>query len=108
MHPQDLFASEILIVSGKGGTGKSTVAAAIATAAASTGRPVLLAEVEGRGEATRTLGVPDPGFHERPTADGFNVLSITPQAAALEYLHLFVGMDRVPTTPRARLKLVLR
>ena len=61
-----LFDRQILIVSGKGGAGKSTVAAAIATAGAATGRRVLLAEVEGRGEAARTLGVPDPGFHERP------------------------------------------
>jgi len=90
-----LFDREILIVSGKGGTGKSTVAAALATRAARSGRRVLLAEVEGRGEICRTLGITDPGFQERPAPSGFNVLSITPQAAAFEYLHVFFGMDRV-------------
>jgi anion-transporting ArsA/GET3 family ATPase len=91
----DLFAHEVLLVSGKGGTGKSTVAAALATFAASGGRRVLLAEIEGRGEIARTLGVPDPGFEERPTPFGPTALSITPREAAVEYLHLYMGMDRV-------------
>jgi anion-transporting ArsA/GET3 family ATPase len=94
----DLFTRRVLIVSGKGGTGKSAVTAALATAAAASGRRALLIEVEGRGEVTRTLGVPDPGFEEVPTPGGFSVLSISPRAAALEYLHLFFGMDRVSRT----------
>jgi anion-transporting ArsA/GET3 family ATPase len=96
-----LFDRQILIVSGKGGTGKSTVAAALAMRATATGRTTLLVEVEGRGEVSKTLGIPDPGFLEVPTHWGFSVLSITPQAAALEYLHLFFGMDRV-SRPLAR------
>jgi anion-transporting ArsA/GET3 family ATPase len=92
---EDLLARPILLVSGKGGTGKSTVAAALATYAAQQGRRVLLTEVEGRGEAARTLGVIDPGFRERPTPLGFNVLSIVPAEAAVEYLRLFSGLGRV-------------
>src|SRR6266508_1111377 len=75
---EDLFARPLLFVSGKGGTGKSTVAAALAGAAASTGRRVLLAEVEGRGEIPRVLPVADPGFTEVTAPGGFSVLSITP------------------------------
>jgi anion-transporting ArsA/GET3 family ATPase len=71
------------------------VAAALAATAARSGRRALLVEVEGRGEITRTIGVPDPGFAEVATPQGFSVLSISPKAAALEYLHLFFGMDRV-------------
>jgi anion-transporting ArsA/GET3 family ATPase len=92
---EELFARPVLIVSGKGGTGKSVVSAALAATAAASGRRTLLVEVEGRGEVTRTLGVPDPGFSEVPAPPGFSVLSITPRAAAVEYLHLFFGMDRV-------------
>jgi anion-transporting ArsA/GET3 family ATPase len=91
----ELFARRILIVSGKGGTGKSTVAAALALAAADRGRRVLLAEVEGRHEVTRTLGVPDPGFVETRIPFGFDVLSITSHDAMLEYVRLFIGLDRV-------------
>lgn len=95
MQWEDLFARPVLIVSGKGGTGKSVVAAALAATAARSGRRTLLVEVEGRGEITRTIGIPDPGFAEVATPRGFSALSISPRAAALEYLHLFFGMDRV-------------
>ena len=94
MRWEDLFARQILIVSGKGGTGKSTIAAALASASAAAGHRTLLVEVEGRCEIPRTLQVPDPGFHEAPTPFGFSALSVTSRDAALEYLHLFFGMDR--------------
>ena len=46
---------QLHVVSGKGGTGKSTVAAALALALAGSGRNVLLCEVEGRqGIGART------------------------------------------------------
>src|SRR5262245_50793481 len=95
MRWEDLFARPVLIVSGKGGTGKSVVAAALATTAAASGRRTLLVEVEGRGEVTHTLGMADPGFAETPAPPGFSVLSISPQEAVLEYLDLFFGMTRV-------------
>jgi anion-transporting ArsA/GET3 family ATPase len=88
---RDVFDTKVLVVSGKGGTGKSTVAAAVAVAAAAEGRATLLVEVEGRGEVTRTLGVPDPGFEERATPAGPSVLSISSHEAVLEYLKLFAG-----------------
>lgn len=91
----ELFDRRILVVSGKGGTGKSTVAAALAIAASRTGRRVLLAEVEGRGEIARTLGVDDPGYHEVETRLGPSALSITPNEAARDYLHTYFGLDRV-------------
>lgn len=101
MRWEDLFARQILIVSGKGGTGKSTIAAALASVSGAAGRRTLLVEVEGRGEIARTLQIPDPGFREVPTAFGFSVLSITSREAAIEYVHLFLGMDRL-TRPLMR------
>src|SRR5207302_6066732 len=87
-----LFDRDLLIVSGKGGTGKTTVAAALAMAASRVRRRVLLAEVEGRAGAFELLGVPNPGFEERPTPLGFSVLAITAREALLEYLWLFFRM----------------
>jgi anion-transporting ArsA/GET3 family ATPase len=98
---EDLFGRQILVVSGKGGTGKSTIAAAVATVAAAAALRTLLVEVEGRGEIARTLQIPDPGFREVPTPFGFSALSITPREAAVEYLHLFLGLDRA-TRPLLR------
>src|SRR6266496_3856932 len=96
MEWADLLRPGVVIVSGKGGTGKSTVAAALAMAASGAGRRVLLAEVEGRGEMTQTLGIADPGFEERRTRFGFHVLSITPHESVREYLRRYAGMRHVP------------
>jgi anion-transporting ArsA/GET3 family ATPase len=90
-----LFDRPVLFISGKGGTGKSTVAAALAAVAANDGRRVLLALVEGRAETARALGLPESGFEEVPTSLGFSLLSITSQEAAEEYLQLFSGLHRV-------------
>ncbi|HEX9377602.1 MAG TPA: ArsA-related P-loop ATPase [Actinomycetota bacterium] len=93
-----LFDRRLLLVSGKGGTGKTTVAAACAMAAARTGRRVLLAEVEGRGGAFDLLELPRTGFEERRTRFGFSILGITARDALLEYLWLFFRMKALSRT----------
>lgn len=98
MTAPDPFGGRIVVVSGKGGTGKTTVAAALAMAAARAGRRVVLAEAEGRDGPARLLGVPPPGFEERPTRWGFALLSITPREALLEYLWLFLRVRSLSRT----------
>ncbi len=92
------FDRRLLIVSGKGGTGKTTVAAACAVAAARGGRRVLLVEVEGRGSMFELLRVPNPGFEERHTALGFSILAVTARDALVEYLWLFFRMGALSRT----------
>ena len=83
------------IVSGKGGTGKTTIAAALACALASRGRRVLLCEVEGRNGITELFDVPDlAGAEERrisrtPAGGTVYGLSIDAEDALLEYLDTF-------------------
>jgi anion-transporting ArsA/GET3 family ATPase len=91
----DLFEHDIVLMSGKGGTGKSSLAAALATVASASGRKVLLAEMEGRGEIVRSLGVADPGAHEVRVREGLSILSMTPHQAARDYIRLYMGLDRV-------------
>jgi anion-transporting ArsA/GET3 family ATPase len=93
--PASLTASRVAIVSGKGGVGKTTVAAALAVAASRTGRRVLLVEVEQREGIAPLFGVPPIGYRERPLAPGLTGLSVVPDEALVEYLYLFYGIRRV-------------
>src|SRR5207302_1934419 len=87
-----LFDRSVLVVSGKGGAGKTTVAAACARVAAQRTKRVILAEIEGRDGIARLLHVSPPGFEERRTRYGHSILSITATEALIEYLALFFWM----------------
>jgi anion-transporting ArsA/GET3 family ATPase len=90
------------VVTGKGGTGKTTVAAALALALASNGKPVLLMEVEGRQGIAQLFDVPPLPYEERrvavaPASDGrpggdVRALAVDPQSALIEYLEMFYNM----------------
>ena len=56
------------VVSGKGGTGKTTVAAAFALALARNGKQVLLCEVEGRQGIAQVFDVAPLPYEERSVA----------------------------------------
>lgn len=83
------------VVSGKGGTGKTTVAAALALALASRGKQVLLCEVEGRQGIAQLFDVPPLSYDERRVAqgpaDGGDVyaMAIDAESAMMEYLALY-------------------
>lgn len=86
-----------MIVTGKGGTGKTSVAAALAVAAARAGRRVLAAEM-GRDEALVPLldpGGPAAGYAGRTLAPNLDVMHIDPYEALAEYLGLQVGATRL-------------
>jgi len=86
------------VVTGKGGTGKTTVAAALALALAAGGKRVLLCEVEGRQGLAQLFDRPPLPYAETrlAAARGGDVvgLAIDPEAAMLEYLDMFYSMKR--------------
>ena len=87
------------IVTGKGGTGKTTVAAALALALAAGGRKVLLVEVEGRQGLAQLFDVPPLPYEERKLAvapDGGDVygLAIDVHEAMYEYLEMYYRLGR--------------
>ncbi len=91
----NLLDPRLLIVTGKGGVGKSTVAAALALAGASTGRRTCLVEVEGRQTFSRLFSTQAWDFTEREFRPGLWGLSIDPEESLREYLDMFYGAKRL-------------
>ncbi|MGB3356946.1 MAG: ArsA family ATPase [Mycobacterium sp.] len=95
--PARLNKARLHFVTGKGGTGKSTIAASLALALAAGGRKVLLVEVEGRQGIAQLFDVPPLPYEEVKiaTAEGggqVNALAIDTEAAFLEYLDMFYNL----------------
>src|SRR4249919_4361140 len=95
--PSRLTKVRLHFVTGKGGTGKSTIAASLALALAAGGRKVLLIEVEGRQGIAQLFDVPPLPYQEVKiaTAEGggqVNALAIDTEAAFLEYLDMFYNL----------------
>ncbi|MGW0043234.1 ArsA family ATPase [Rhodococcus sp. NPDC003348] len=95
--PAKADKARLHFVSGKGGTGKSTVAAALALALAAGGRRVLLVEVEGRQGIAQLFDVPPlpPTETKIATADGGGevfALALDIETAFLEYLDMFYNL----------------
>ncbi len=98
--PPDFPGVQLHIVTGKGGTGKTTVAAALALALASRGKTVLLCEVEGRQGIAQLFDVPPLPYEERLVARGPDgsgdvyALAIDAESALLEYLDMYYRLGR--------------
>ncbi|MCV7034634.1 ATPase [Mycobacterium heckeshornense] len=95
--PSRLEKARLHFVTGKGGTGKSTIAAALALTLASGGRKVLLVEVEGRQGIAQLFDVPPLPYQEVKIATAehggqVNALAIDIEAAFLEYLDMFYNL----------------
>src|SRR3954454_2698329 len=86
---QALLDKPLLVVTGKGGVGKSTVAAALGMAAAARGLRTIVAEVAARDDISRALaggGGAVPTFVETELGAGLHHISIDPESALEEYV----------------------
>jgi anion-transporting ArsA/GET3 family ATPase len=87
------------VVTGKGGTGKTTVAAALSLALAAEGHTVLLVECEGRQGIAQLFDTPPLPYEERRVAvtrggGELRALAIDVEEALLEYLEMFYNLRR--------------
>ncbi len=77
-----------MIVTGKGGVGKSTVALALALAAARRGKRTILCEVSAQEHLSRVFHRAEVGFHEVEMAENLWAISIDPDESLREYVLL--------------------
>jgi anion-transporting ArsA/GET3 family ATPase len=90
-----LFERRLVVLTGKGGVGKSTVGAALALAARDRGKRVLLVEVAAPLEAARRLGAPASRGREAEPLPGLFTLNLDPQDVMDEYVRHVVKLDLV-------------
>ncbi|HEY0711974.1 MAG TPA: ArsA family ATPase, partial [Polyangia bacterium] len=84
--PNPLLSRRFIVVAGKGGVGRTTVAAALARVAHRAGKRVLLAQMESSDRLARLLGAPAPvGADVTELEPGFFAVNMTPQTALHEY-----------------------
>jgi anion-transporting ArsA/GET3 family ATPase len=98
-----LLKHRIVFVAGKGGSGKTTLAAALALKAARQGKCVLAVEADAKGDLFRALGAEPGGYDPEVVQRNLSVLALIPERAMQEYLHVFFKIPRiVRATPLSR------
>ncbi len=80
-----LWDRRMIVVTGKGGVGKTTVSTALALACARRGRRTLLAAVQAKDRLSPLLEVPRIGPHNSPVLPNLEAVNMTPRAAMEEY-----------------------
>ena len=93
----DLLDRRLLFFTGKGGVGKSTVAAATALLASRIGKRVLLIEVDAKGDVPAQFEQQPVGFKPREIHPGVLAMAMDTEASLQEYLRLNL---RVPVLGR--------
>ncbi|HUP85305.1 MAG TPA: ArsA family ATPase [Acidimicrobiales bacterium] len=84
----DLLDRRLLFVTGKGGVGKTTVAAALALLAAGRGKRTLVGEVDAKGNLADFFSVEPTGWRPRLVQPNLYAMSMDTEESLKEYLAL--------------------
>jgi len=90
-----LLDRQLVFVTGKGGVGKTSVAAALAHLAAAQGRRTLACEVDAKGDLAAALGVRPVGFEPVLAHAGLWLMAMDTEASLREYLKLHLRLPAV-------------
>lgn len=95
MSRPTLRQRRLLFVTGKGGVGKTAVAAGLARAMADEGRRVLLCSVDERTDIARAFGLKDIKFTPTRVDAHLSVMAMDTEASLREYLKIFMRLPIV-------------
>jgi anion-transporting ArsA/GET3 family ATPase len=95
--PPEILDLRLVFVTGKGGVGKTTVAAGLAQLAVEHGKRVLVCEVDAKGDVTSLFEANPTDFTPREIAPGIWSMSMDTEASLREYLKLHL---RIPVVGR--------
>jgi anion-transporting ArsA/GET3 family ATPase len=84
----DLLDRTLLFVTGKGGVGKTTIAASLALLAAQQGKRTLVGEVDAKGNLADFFEIGPTSFKEREVSPGLFAMSMDTEESLKEYLSL--------------------
>lgn len=90
-----LLERRLLFVTGKGGVGKTSIAAALSFLAARAGKRVLVCEMDAKGALASAFETPPLDFNPRKLAPGLFAMTMNTEDSLREYLRLFVRLPLV-------------
>ncbi len=97
MRVPDILTRQLLFVVGKGGVGKTTIAASLADLASRCGKKVLLVEVDGKGSIAEVFGGRSMSYHPSEVQTNLFVMEMDTDEALSEYLRVYL---KVPFSSR--------
>jgi anion-transporting ArsA/GET3 family ATPase len=95
----DLLTKRVVVLTGKGGVGKSTSSAALALIASQRGMRVLLVEVDAKGNLPDFFDARRVGFKPTRLHKDVHGLSMQPKESMQEYLHLYLRLPSFSLRP---------
>jgi anion-transporting ArsA/GET3 family ATPase len=91
----DLLERKLIFVTGKGGVGKTTIAAALAWLSAARGQRTLVCEIDAKGDLADVFETAPTRFEEREIAPRLWAMSMDTEASLKQYLALQLKLPLV-------------
>lgn len=91
----DLFSKSLLVVSGKGGVGKTVISSALALIASAQGQNVLLVSMDDQGRRAQLFGVPAIGDRVAPLRESVSAINLDPTTIVADYFHRQLRIRRL-------------